>query len=100
MDSTSWSILILAAFALAFLGTAARALACRESRCTRALGITLFSLVVVLLVVVTAPIATGRFDPTALPVWVTKGLGSFLGLSAAAAAFAYLAALARNEEGV
>ncbi|WP_293172299.1 hypothetical protein [Oceanithermus sp.] len=98
MDSTSWSALVLAVFALAFLGVAARALACREARCTRTLGIVLFLLVVALLAIVTAPIATGRFDPTTLPVWVTKGLGSFLGLSAAAAAFAYLVALVRNEE--
>jgi hypothetical protein len=99
MDATTLTALTTLAFTAGFLGIAARARGCRRPRCTLPLGFALVLLVLVLVALVTLAVASGRITPAELPVWVTKGLGSLLGLSVAAAAVSYLGALLRSEEG-
>ncbi|WP_287372207.1 hypothetical protein [Oceanithermus sp.] len=99
MDATTQTALLSLVFTAGFLWVAARARGCRSPRCTLPLGFALVLLVLVLVALVTYVVASGRVAPSALPVWVTKGLGSLLGLSVALAAVSYLGALLRSEEG-
>ncbi len=99
MDATTQTALATLAFTAGFLWVAARARGCRHPRCTLGLGFALVLLVLVLVALVTFAVASGRIAPSELPLWITKGLGSLLGLSVAVAAVSYLGALLRSEEG-
>jgi len=98
VDTTALVALISLAFTAAFAGVAARAWRCRERACLRVLGAALVFLAVFLVALVTWGAVRGWLSPTGLPLWVTKGLGSALGFSAAVAALVYLVALVRSEE--
>ncbi|GEM89244.1 hypothetical protein [Oceanithermus desulfurans] len=99
MDATTQTALLSLVFTAGFLWVAALGRGCRRPRCTLPLGFALVLLVLTLVALVTYAVASGRIAPSELPVWVTKGLGSLLGLSVAAAAVSYLGALLRSEEG-
>jgi len=97
MDATAQVAAASLLFTAGFLGIAVRSRSCRTPRCTRTLGSALVFLVLLLVALVTFAVASGRVVPTELPTWVTKGLGSLLGLSIALAALSYLWALVQSE---
>lgn len=99
MDATAQAAAASLLFTAGFLGIAVRSRSCRTPRCTRALGFALVFLVLLLMASVTFAVASGRIAPTGLPTWITKGLGSLLGLSIALAALSYLWALVQSEGG-